>query len=678
MSVPGKILILSVVLSLTAAFAAQPQFTQQQAQRGEQVYTGQAGQCVSCHGKTLQGVSGPALVGPRFQQNWSANTVADLHYIISTAMPLTAPGSLSDEQYLDVVAYILQENGFAPTDTAISASNMKAATLAQAPAQESMHNAVSAPPPPSQEAASTEPTTKSKSARTLNLTGPTQQELDKADQATDSWLMYNKGYMGQRYSTLKQVDTGNVGYLQRQCTYEDPSETGGFQVTPQVYKGVMFITKEYRTVALDAKDCSVIWENEYVTKNPSALSTNRGVALYKGKLFRGTPDAHLLALDANTGKELWRVKLADSSKGYFHSSAPIVYNDLIFMGDAGADWGVKARMHAFNVSDGSTAWSFDVIPTGDEAGAETWEVAESTSTGGGSMWTSYTLDQESDKLYISVGNPAPDFSAEYRPGDNLYTDSVIVLDAKTGKLDHYYQQISNDDKDYDTAAAPVIYRHNGKLMVSVANKAGHLFTYDDAAAEQLYQVPLINTEGQEDPVTVEGVKVCPNWSGGSQWSGPAYLPINKMLVVNSVDWCGIATLGEVRYVKAQLYLAGAMELDPQNQAIGVTSAVDAETGEVLWKNERQGVRVVGGVTTTAGGLVLTGDMLGNFYALDAKDGRLLYMDNIDNAPIGGGISTYQIGGQQYLAVAAGNSSRGATGVNAVKSRIAIYTLPAGE
>lgn len=294
------------------------------------------------------------------------------------------------------------------------------------------------------------------------------------------------------------------------------------------------------------------------------------------------------------------------------------------------------------------------------------------------MWTSYTLDREAGKLYVSVGNPAPDFSAEYRPGDNLYTDSVIVLDAKTGTLEHYYQQIPNDDKDYDTAAAPVIYRHNGKLLMRVATKAGRLFTYDDAATKKLYEVALINTEGQDDPVTVEGTKVCPNWSGGSQWSGPAYLPDTNTLVVNSVDWCGIATLGEVRYVKAQLYLAGAMEIDPQNQAVGVTTALDAATGEVLWKNARQGVRVVGGVTTTAGGLVLTGDMLGNFYALNASDGSLLYMDNIDNAPIGGGVSTYEVGGQQYLAVAAGNSSRGATGVNAVKARVAVYALPAGE
>ncbi len=670
--------IFLVALGLAPALAAQPQFTQEQAEGGKQVYQGQ-GQCASCHGKTLQGISGPALSGPRFQQNWSANTVSDLHYIISTAMPLTAPGSLTNKQYLDVVAYILQENGFEPTGTSISADNMKIAMLAQMPQKtkrDSMHNAVSAPP--AQKAASAQPATAPTPARTLSLTGPTQEELNGADQSTDSWLMYNKGYMGQRYSALEQVNTGNVGNLQRQCAYEDPSETGGFQVTPQVYKGVMFITKEYRTVALDATDCSVIWENEYVTQLPSALSTNRGVALYQGKLYRGTPDAHLLALDANTGKELWRVKLGDSSKGFFHSSAPIIYNDMIFMGDAGADWGIKARMHAFNVADGSTVWSFDVIPTGDQAGAETWEVADSTSTGGGSMWTSYTLNRESGKLYISVGNPAPDFSSQYRPGNNLYTDSVIVLDAKTGKLDHYYQQIANDDKDYDTSAAPVIYRHDGKLMMSVATKAGRLFTYDDAATDQLYEVPLISTDGQNDPVTVEGTKVCPNWSGGSQWSGPAYMPANNMLVVNSVDWCGIATLGEVRYVRAQLYLGGAMELDPQNQAVGITSAVDAATGEVLWKNERQGTRVVGGVTTTAGGLVLTGDMLGNFYALNAEDGQLLYMDNIDNAPIGGGVSTYEVDGQQYLAVAAGNSSRGATGVNAVKSRVAIYTLPAEE
>ena len=459
--------------------------------------------------------------------------------------------------------------------------------------------------------------------------------------------------------------------LQRACTY-DVGDLGGFQVTPQVYQGVMFITSMNKTLALDAKTCKLIWEHDYTTVGPVVLETNRGVALYEGKVIRGTPDAHLIALDINTGNLLWNVPVEDSSLGYFLSSAPIVWDGMVFIGDAGADWGIKGKMYAYDVNNGSRLWEFDVIPTGDQAGADTWRSADSTSTGGGSMWTSYTLDTDSGLLYISVGNPAPDFAAEYRPGKNLYTDSVIVLEAQTGKLQRYYQQIANDNKDYDTSASPVIYEQDGTTYVSVATKAGRLFTYDDGTQKELYNTPLISVENQDAPVTEEGTHVCPNWSGGAQWSGPSYM--NGTLFVNMVDWCGTATLDEVRYVKQQLYLGGAMALDASEDAVGVTSAVNAADGKVKWQFKRQGTRTVGGITTTDGGLVLTGDMLGNFFALDAENGSLLYMDNIDNAPIGGGVSSYMVDGTQYLAVAAGNTSRGATGVTAVPSRVVIYTL----
>jgi alcohol dehydrogenase (cytochrome c) len=502
--------------------------------------------------------------------------------------------------------------------------------------------------------------------------GPTQAELNAADTSTN-WLMMNKGYSGQRYSPLSQINTSNAGRVQRLCTF-NTKDPGSFQATPQVYQGVMYVTKGYRTYAVNAVNCNVIWQHEYKPKGPTVLETVRGAALYNGMLIRGSGDARLFALNMRTGKVMWDTQVADSSRGYFTSSAPIAWNGLVFMGEAGADWGTKGRMHAFNAQTGKLVWSFDLIPTGNQLGANTWERAESTTTGGGSLWTSYSLNPNNGRLYLSVGNPAPDFAAQYRPGANLFTNSVVVLDARTGKLDHYYQQIANDDKDLDTSAAPVLYRINGVPHVTVATKAGSMFTYNEATLKQTYVVPTLRQVNLDKPATREGTRICPNYSAGSQWHGPAYNPNMAALFVPSTDWCGTVKLGEVRYVQGQLFFGGSLSLDPDNTAIGQVVAFNATTGRRMWNYQVPGTRIVAGVTTTAGNLVMSGDLKGRFFILDARNGRQLWRYNIDNAPIGGGVATYDVGGRQYLAVAAGNTSRATTGPKPVPGRIVVFGL----
>jgi alcohol dehydrogenase (cytochrome c) len=504
--------------------------------------------------------------------------------------------------------------------------------------------------------------------------GPTQEDLNNADTATDSWLMYNKGYSGQRHSTLDQINSTNVANLKRVCTF-DTGDDGSFQVTPQIYKGVAFLATGHRSYAIDATTCKTLWVNIYKPTGPEVLSTSRGFAIADGVLYRGTGDAHLIAIDAGTGKTLWNKKVDDSSLGYFLSAAPIVYNNKVFIGDAGADWGVKAKMYAFDTKTGSKVWTFDLIPTGDQPGADSWKKADSTATGGGSVWTSFALDPNSGLMYLSVGNPAPDFASQYRPGANLYTNSVVALNVETGKLDHFYQQIPNDNKDYDTAAAPVLYDLDGTQHVAVATKAGHLFSYNEVAKTQLFKQAMITVKNQEKNPTAAGLPICPNYSAGSQWSGPAYMPGSNMLVVNAVDWCGTVKLGEVRLIRGQLFFGGAMALDPASKAVGNTIAFDATTGKELWRYSTPGIRIVGGVTTTDGNLVLSGAANGTFYALDATTGKVLFKSNIEMAPIGGGVATYTVADKQYIAVAAGNTSKGLNGAKNVTSRVAIYTLP---
>ena len=503
--------------------------------------------------------------------------------------------------------------------------------------------------------------------------GPTQADLDAAQTSTDSWLMMNKGYSGQRYSPLSQINAANVSKLSRLCTY-DTKEAGPFQSTPQVYQGVMYVVKEYKTYAIDATNCNLVWQNEYKPDSPTVYGTPRGAALYDGMVIRGTSNAHLFALDIKTGKQLWDTKVADSADGYFTSSAPIVWNGMVFMGEAGADWGVKGHMHAFDAKTGKLLWTFDVIPTGKEFGADTWKRAASTTTGGGSMWTSYSLDPQKGWLYVSVGNPAPDFAPEYRPGDNLFTNSVVVLDAKTGTLNHYYQQRPNDDKDLDTSVTPLLYNLNGTPYMSVVTKAGTLFTYDENSLKEMYKVPTITQLNLDKKPTPEGVRICPNYSAGAQWYGPTYDPSTHSVITPSTDWCGSVKLGEVRYVQGQFFFGGAQQLDPDTKATGQVSAFDPATGQRLWRYQVPGTRIVAGVTNTAGNLTMSGDLKGNWFVLDSRNGHKLFSANIDDASIGGGTSTYMVNGKQYIAVAAGNNSRAASGPQPVSGRIAIFGM----
>ena len=414
---------------------------------------------------------------------------------------------------------------------------------------------------------------------------------------------------------------------------------------------------------------------------------------------------------------LWDVHPVDSTLGYFLSSVPIVWNNLVLIGTAGADWGANAQMFAFDVTDGHQVWTFDeIVP-------ETFGSADAASTGGGSNWTSYTLDTATGLLYVPVGNPAPDFAPQYRPGDNLYTNSVIVLDAKTGKLERYYQQIPNDAHDWDTAAAPIVFTltqpasatgssasggtesggadtggaesggaqaanresggaesggaasvGQGTTYVAVANKGGYLYVYNDQTKELVYKVKTTTFENEDVAPTQDGTHVCPGITGGVEWNGPAYDPQSSMIFVNSVDWCTTYRLGEIRYSKGELFFGGTYTPDPVAQANGWLNAYDAASGKVAW-TYKSDEPLIAAVTPTAGGLVFTGELNGNFTALDAQTGDVLYTFNT-GGPIGGGVATYEAGGQQYIAVASGNgASRSWSPDTGAAATLLLFTLP---
>jgi alcohol dehydrogenase (cytochrome c) len=294
------------------------------------------------------------------------------------------------------------------------------------------------------------------------------------------WAMYNRDYGGQRYSPLTQIYTQTAGTLRRVCR-AGLGDDGTFQSGPVVVNETLYVTTGHTTVALGAASCELRWRHVYQPEQDEVYSINRCAAVHGSRVFRGTGDGRVIALDASTGQLLWKVKAADPIAGEFFSSAPIAWKNLLFIGIAGSDWGVRGRMLAFDVSTGREVWRWYSIPMGSEKGADTWTPREAAAKGGGAFWTSYTLDSATGELFIPVANPAPDYNSQpgVREGVNLHTDSVVVLDASTGRMKWYHQFAQNDPWDYDIGVAPMLLATpEGKRRVAVGSKDGYLCMLD--------------------------------------------------------------------------------------------------------------------------------------------------------------------------------------------------------
>jgi alcohol dehydrogenase (cytochrome c) len=487
---------------------------------------------------------------------------------------------------------------------------------------------------------------------------------------SNDWLMYNGSYAGDRYSTLAQIDRRNAGSLHLVCALQ-LGVLGAMQTGPVISGGTMYVTTNDSTFAVDARTCRQIWKHTWGT-TPSTLA-NRGVALLDGKLFRGTPDAHLIAIDAATGKTVWDTQLADPASGVRTIGAPVAWNGKVFFGLAGSEYGMKGKIMAFAADDGKLLWTFDVIPTGNQPGAETWGNAAATATGGGGTWSSATIDTTTGTLFFPIGNPGPDYAPDYRPGANLYTNSIVALDTQTGNLRWYYQLTPHDFHDWDAAAAPALFTGpQGKPLIAFAGKNGYLYSLDLATHQVVTKVAVTTIQNADAPLTAAGTHFCPGTFGGVEWNGPSYSPRDRLLYVNSIDWCTTIQAGEVRFIRGQAFLGsnnGNGVNDPEGS--GWLNAVDPQSGKIAWRYHSSSP-MVAAVTTTAGGVLFTGEGTGSFDAFDSADGKLLYQFNTGGA-VAGGIATYAVAGKQYVAVTSGNRSR--TGLAAAGSpTIFVFSL----
>jgi alcohol dehydrogenase (cytochrome c) len=494
--------------------------------------------------------------------------------------------------------------------------------------------------------------------------------------AAADWPSYNKTLTSERFSDLSQINTKNVAKLKVLCTF-DTGRLTAFESGLIMVRGALIGTTEFDIFSIDPSTCAENWRTH--EESPAyILPTNRGAAYLDGMLFRGTQDGRVLAYDFTTGKRLWEATIGDVKKAEDVPAAPIAWEGLVFVGNAGGDFkGGKGHMYALDAKTGKIVWQFFLVPKaegdtvrGPEGASpldnSTWKNVSGAPISGGGTWTSTTLDPASGLLYVPVGNPAPDYDNSVRQGNNLFTGSVVVLDARTGAYKNHFQLVPRDWHDWDVSNPPALIKtRGGKRLMAVSPKDGHLYSFDLADNKLLYRTPVTRIENVEEPFAVDkDVHFCPGAAGGGEWNSPAYDPLTNFIFTGQNDWCTtvrLQTRDEVVAVPIGQLWTGEKSLNPAHvfgkftRADGVWAgwlhATDADSGVWKWRL-KSNYPIIGAVTPTAGGLVFFGDMGGNFYALDAATGQKLWGKKIGGA-IGGGVITYAVNGAQKVAVATG-------------------------
>jgi alcohol dehydrogenase (cytochrome c) len=503
-----------------------------------------------------------------------------------------------------------------------------------------------------------------------------------------NWLTYSGTIMSQRYSALTQVTPENVKNLELQWVYQARS-LEKFEATALVVDGIMYTVQAPNDViALDAVTGRVYWTYQFTPSTaarPCCGRVNRGLAILGDTLFMGTIDAHLIAIDAKNGKPLWEVAVAKPEAGYAITHAPLVVKDKVIVGTAGGEFGIRGFIAAYDVRTGKEAWRFYTIPGPGEPGHETW-AGDSWKTGGASVWMTGSYDPQSNLTYWGVGNPGPDYNGDLRKGDNLYSDSVVALDADTGKLKWYYQFSPHDEFDYDSVQVPVLadmqWQGRPRKVMLWANRNGLFYALDRTTGQFLKGTPFVEVtwmngfdeKGRPMRIpgkvpTPEGTLIYPGNHGGTNWNNPSFSPRTGLFYVGA--WAGYGSTFKKlddEYTEGRRYVGGGQTsaipggaTTPQpptntrneTEGYGAIRALDAVTGERKWEFKMNDV-TDGGILTTASDLLFSGGREGYFFALDARNGSLLWRTAVGGT-VASGPMTYSVGGRQYVAVAAGNS-----------------------
>ena len=517
---------------------------------------------------------------------------------------------------------------------------------------------------------------------------PAQVSFDRllgADKEPQNWLTYSGGFNSQRYSGLTQVTPANVKNLDLQWMFQAHS-LEKFEATPLVVDGVMYTVQAPNdVVALDATTGRIFWMYSYTPAKdarPCCGRVNRGVAVLGDTVFMGTIDARLIALNAKTGKPLWNVEVGDPASGYAVTHAPLVIKDKVIVGVAGGEYGIRGYIAAFNVKTGAEVWRFYTIPGKGEPGNDTW-AGDSWQHGGASIWVTGSYDPQLNLTYWGIGNPGPDWNGDVRKGDNLYSDCVVALDADTGKLKWYYQFSPHDEFDYDSVQVPVLvdgtWQGKPRKMMMWANRNGLFYVLDRTSGQFLLGKPFAKVtwmngfDERGRPMKVpsaasskEGTLIFPGNQGATNWYNPSYSPRTNLFYIPTWDdYSSLFVKQDQDYTKGQTYggggprnmtapiTSGPFNYRKEGEQYGAIRAMDPATGEKKWEFRMDDVTDAG-VLTTASDLLFSGGREGYFFALDARNGSLLWKTAVGGR-VSSGPMTYSVNGRQYVAVSAGNS-----------------------
>jgi alcohol dehydrogenase (cytochrome c) len=486
-----------------------------------------------------------------------------------------------------------------------------------------------------------------------------------------SWLTYSGNYAGHRFSPLSEITAANVGGLKPIWVHQ-VKEPGLVETTPLVADGVMYVTEPPSTVtALDLRSGRPLWSwSRPVPRTVRAIGfpkVNRGVALLADSAFVGTLDAHLVALDARTGVVRWDRLVADNAQGYAITSAPLAIDGKIIMGISGGEAGIRGFLDAYDFRTGDRLWRFYTIPGPGEPGHETWG-KESWKTGGGPTWLTGSYDPALKLLYWGVGNPGPDWNGDVRPGDNLYTCSLLAIDSATGKRKWHFQFTPHDVHDWDANQIPMLFdgRIKGRTrkLVAVANRNAFYYLLDRETGEFLLGRPFAkqtwakSLDERGRPIvlsgtepSVEGTLVYPSLQGATNWFSPSYSPLTRSAYVAVREMGAYYFKGQSEYIPGEPFMAGGEQALTGDKAFGAIRALDAETGMLKWEFRLHSPPWAG-VLSTAGGIVFGGTDEGQVFALDAATGEARWRfqtgGTVHSNPI-----AFSIDGVQRIAIAAG-------------------------
>ncbi len=506
----------------------------------------------------------------------------------------------------------------------------------------------------------------------------TPQELLQGLPADGSrWLTFGGGYDNHRHSPLTQITPDNVSRLAAQWVFQTDTPAR-FETTPLLRDNVLYVTGPLNLAwALDARTGREIWRYRRELPPTGSLTAccglvNKGFGVLGDRLFMTTLDAHVIALDMKTGGVVWDTTMEDYSKGYASTIAPLVVKDKVIVGVAGGEYGIRGFIDAYDAATGKRAWRFYTIPGPGEPGNDTW-AGDSWQRGGASVWVTGAYDPDMNLLYYGIGNPGPDYHSDSRKGDNLYSDSIVALDADTGKLRWHYQFTPHDLHDWDATEVPILadlaIGGRPRKVVMFANRNGFYYTLDRVTGELLVAKPFVITTWAKEigrdgrPVLLpgnvpdeQGSLTCPDVTGATNFWPPTYDPQQRLFFVNAREVCATFYAWRQEYVPGERFTGGAAQRarGPDQRAYGALRAIDPVTGERKWEFEYI-TPSTSGLLSTASGVIFSGDAEGNFLAIDARSGAFLWRFQMGSALHGTSAITYMVDGRQHVLVPAGTT-----------------------